>query len=137
LKELKKILEKFVGNSIYLEESPLTEALREEKQFCDLMERLDQVWQKDNSLFEDYSVDLSSYLEHYYGIIELQMVMLFGYNKVDLIWWYILERKDQEGNLLPIEDINGNQYIFESHSDFYEFLKKAEIGSIDETETDI
>ena len=101
------------------------------------MERLDQVWRKDNSLFEEYSLDLSAYLEHYYGIIELQIVMMFGYNKADLIWWYILERKDENGDLIPIEDINGKEYTFNSHSEFYEFLKVAEVKRSDETETDI
>jgi hypothetical protein len=132
LKELKKILEPLLGNKSVVIESPRSELLREKNQFCDLMERLDQVWKKDNSLFEEYHLDLSAYLEHYYDIIELQIIMRFGYNKAELIWWYILERKDADGKLLPIEDENGKEYTFENHSEFYEFLKIAEVKKTDE-----
>lgn len=132
MKELKKILEPLLGKKSEVIESPRSEALREEKQFCDLMERLDQVWKKDNSLFEEYHLDLSAYLEHYYGIIELQIIMMFGYDKAELIWWYILERKDADGKDIPLEDTSGKEYTFKNHSEFYEFLKVAEIKKTDE-----
>ena len=121
--DILKHLQKFVGDNVTIKESPKSEEEREELLFIDTINTLDSIFVSDNKLHEDYGVDLMGFTQSYYHTIENLIVMLFGYDKSDVIWWWVLERFDADGTLLGIETEDGKIHMLKTPKQLYKFLK--------------
>jgi hypothetical protein len=53
------------------------------------------------------------------------VVAKYGYDKADIIWWWVLDRFDEEGELVEIEDEDGKIYLLKTPKDLWKFLKKT------------
>ena len=122
-KDILNQLQKFVGDDVTIKESPKSEEERAELLFVDTISTLEHAYNSDNKLHEDYGVDLMGFTQSYYHTIENLIVMLFGYDKSDVIWWWVLERFDADGTLLGIETEDGKIHILKTPKQLYKFLK--------------
>lgn len=118
-----KQLQKIVGADINITESPKSVEQQEQALFLELIETIEIAWNKDHQLYEEFGIDLSGFLQYLYHAIETLVMLKYGAAKAELLWWYILERFDEEGNILGLEDENGKVYHFKTHKQFYKFFK--------------
>jgi hypothetical protein len=51
---------------------------------------------------ESFGIDLSDFEDAHFSLIESLIFEIYGDWKTQLIMWYVYERLDEEGNLLPI-----------------------------------
>jgi len=116
-------LQKFVGDNVTIKESPKSEEERAENLFIDTISTLENIYASDNKLHEDYGIDLLGFTQSYYHAIENLIVMLVGYDKADIIWWWVLDRFDADDKLLGIETQGGKVYIIKTPKQLYKFLK--------------
>lgn len=116
-------LQSLIGSNVKVEESPKSEAEREEAIFIETISTLEQVWATDNNLHEEYGIDLLGHSQYYYHIIENLIVLKYGYDKADIIWWWVLDRFSEDGELLGIE-MDGKVYEIKTAKQLYSFLKK-------------
>jgi|TARA_B100001094_G_C18151869_1_gene784116 hypothetical protein len=121
---MKKILQNKYGNGLNIKESPKTEAEREITLFIDTIETLEHIWHAEHELNNDYGVDLISFSQYYYHAIENLIIAKYGYNKADIIWWWVLDRFAEDGKLLGVEDKNGKVYTLKTPLDLWKFLQK-------------
>ena len=120
LEQLKLIL----GDNVSIKESPKSEEDRRESLFIETISSLEHIWNVDNKLHEEYGIDLMGFTQHYYHVVENLIAMLFGYDKAEIIWWWVLERFDADGKLLGIETEDGKVHILKTSQQLYKFLKK-------------
>ena len=118
-----KHLQKFVGDNVTIKESPKSEEEREELLFIDTINTLDSIFVSDNKLHEDYGIDLLGFTQSYYHAIENLIVMLVGYDKADIIWWWVCERFAEDGKLLGIGTEDGKVHMIKTPKQLYKFLK--------------
>jgi|TARA_R100000908_G_C3746790_1_gene141982 hypothetical protein len=118
-----KPLRELVGDNVTIKESPKSEAEREELLFIDTISTLDKTFVSDNKLHEDYGIDLLGFTQNYYHAIENLIVMLVGYDKADIIWWWICERFAEDGELLGIGTEDGKVHMIKTPKQLYKFLK--------------
>ena len=78
----------------------------EKETFCEIIKLLEDILKRNEDLFDKYKIDLIDYDESFYVIVETLFVLHYGDWKTDIIFWYILERKDKNGELFPIEWYN-------------------------------
>ena len=64
------------------------------------------------------------FIHNYYHVEENLIAMLFGYDKADIIWWWILERFDADDKLLGIETEDNRVHMIKTPQQLYKFLKK-------------
>jgi len=121
---MKELLQSHYGLGLDIKESPKTEAEREETLFIDTMETLEHIWHSEHELHEDYGVDLLGFSQYYYHIIENLIIAKYGYDTADVIWWWVLDRFDADGELLGVEMEDGKIYMLETALDLWKFLKK-------------
>jgi hypothetical protein len=121
---MKNILQEKFGLGLNIKESPKTEAEREEMLFIDTIETLEHIWYSEHELNEDYGVDLLGFTQYYYHAIENLIIAKYGYDKADIIWWWILDRFDSDGELLGVEMENGDIHMLETPLDLWKFLQK-------------
>ena len=121
---MNEILKDNFGFGLEIKESPKTEAEREESIFIDTIETIEFIYHSDHSLYEDHGVDLLGHVQYYYHVIENLVIAKYGYDKAEVIWWWILDRFAEDGELLGVETTDGNIYLLETPKDLWEFLKK-------------
>tara|TARA_R110000822_G_scaffold93726_1_gene215464 strand:- start:357 stop:746 length:390 start_codon:yes stop_codon:yes gene_type:complete len=118
-----KQLQEIVGAEIKINESPKSIEKREELLFIELLETVETAWNRDNELYEKFGVDLSEHVQYLYHAIETLIMIKYGAFKADIFWWYTLERFDDDGHLLGLENEDGKIYSFKTHKQFYKFFK--------------
>ena len=124
MKNIKNLLEEFIGAEVNVNESPKSIEHRERELFIELLDTIEIAWKQEHELYENHGVDLQGFSQYLYHAIETLIMLKYGAFKADLFWWYVLERFDAEGNLLGLEDEDGKIYHFKSHKQFYNFFKK-------------
>ena len=103
----------------------------------DLFDKLD----KRSLEIESFGIELGNYEDAHFSFIEELLFSLYGEFKTQLIMWFVYERLDEDGNLLPLlvtddsdedddsdddDDINGEEVYIENPSQLYDFIKKIE-----------
>lgn len=121
---MKKLLQNKYGLGLDIKESPKTEAERESALFVDTIETLEHVWHAEHDLHEDFGVDLLGFSQYYYHAIENLIITKYGYDKADIIWWWILDRFAEDGELLGVEIEKEGVFMLETPIDLWKFLKK-------------
>jgi hypothetical protein len=120
---MKEILQSKYGEGLDIKESPKTEAERELALFVDTIETLEHIWHAEHELHEDYGIDLLGFSQFYYHAIENLVIAKYGYDMADVIWWWVLDRFDAEGELLGVEMENGEVHMLETPLDLWKFLQ--------------
>jgi hypothetical protein len=123
MKDLKHLLEELVGAEVNINESPKSVEQKEEKLFIELVETIEIAWKQEHEMYENYGIDFQGFLQYLYHAIETLVMLKYGAFKAEVFWWYVLERFDEEGNILGLEDENGKVYHFKTHKQFYKFFK--------------
>ena len=120
---MKEILQSKYGEGLDIKESPKTEAERELALFVDTIETLEHIWHAEHELHEDYGIDLLGFSQFYYHAIENLVIAKYGYDMADVIWWWVLDRFDADGELLGVEMENGEVHMLETPTDLFKFLQ--------------
>ena len=121
---MKELLKDKFGLGLNINESPKTEAEREEVIFIDTIETIEHIWHAEHELHNDYGVDLLGFNQYHYHVIENLIIAKYGYDKAEVIWWWILDRFAEDGELLGVETEDGDVYLLETPKDLWELLKK-------------
>ena len=121
---MKDLLKNQYGLGLDIKESPKTEAERELALFVDTIETLEHVWNAEHELHDDFGIDLLGFSQYYYHAIENLVIAKYGYDTADVIWWWVLDRFDADGELLGVEMENGKIHMLETALDLWKFLQK-------------
>ena len=67
--------------------------------------------------------DVSKATDPLWFVIEIGLGSMYGEEATELIYWYIFDRFEKDGSLIPLEDEDGKTYIFKDVKEFYGYLK--------------
>jgi len=118
------LLQNLVGENVRVAEAQKSVAEKEELIFIDTIETIEFIWDEDHKLNEQYGIDLLGHTQHYYHIIENLIVTQYGYDKADIIWWWVLDRFSEDGELLGVETESGDVHIIETPLQLWRFLQR-------------
>ena len=104
----------------------------EKEIFLDIILTLDECWTRTNHMEEVLKLGTADYEEPFYIIIENLVFLHYGEWRGHIILWWIFERFNDEGELLPVElndqDKNTSEEIFvETPEELWELIKKIEL----------
>ena len=121
---MNEILKDNFGLGLEIKESPRTEAEREETLFIDTIETIEHIWHAEHELHGDYGIDLLGFTQYYYHTIENLVIAKYGYDKAEVIWWWILDRFAEDGELLGVETMDGDIHMLKTPKQLWQFLQK-------------
>ena len=106
----------------------------EKEIFLDIIQIVDDCWKRTQFMENDVLIDMSSYEESFYLVIENLIFLHYGEWKGHMILWWLFERFDEEGELLPIEvtfhankeNTEPEEYLVENPEQLWDLLKKIE-----------
>jgi hypothetical protein len=99
--------------------------------FIEVVGLLDECWTRSNVIEGEFGLGISNYEEPFYLVIENLIYMHYGQWKGDITLWWLFERFDEDGNILPI-NLNDHvketeeEVFIETVEELWEFIKKIE-----------
>jgi len=120
--EIKEALEKILGSNITLRYDGSDPVDELKSDFIKVMNMYEGVWKRQNDLLENEGLDFTSYDENYFKVIEGFIHFCFEGVAADAILFYVYSRKDDDGTLHPFVDSKGNEHMFNTIDDLWEFL---------------
>ena len=121
-KEIKEALEKILGSSITMREDGSDPVDELKADFIKIMDMYEGVWKRQNDLLENEGLDFTSYDEQYFKVIEGFIHFCFEGVAADALLFYVYSRKDDDGTLHPFIDSRGDEHMFNTIDDLWEFL---------------
>jgi hypothetical protein len=116
------------GQRLKLEESKTTKVLKEKEVFIENVTILEEILQRSDKLFNGYSIDLYMYEEPFLQIIENLFLLKYGEIISEIVFWYLYDRKDDDGNIYPLvfeeEDKEPVDIILKTPTDLWKFINK-------------
>jgi len=118
--DVKKLFESILGSNINIKD---TMVINDESIFCLIVNKLDKAHKDDEALYELSGMDLSRCKEDLLFVIEALLKISYGQDAFDMIMWYILDRFNPDGKIVPFEDEKGKVFSLLTAKDLYAFVK--------------
>ena len=102
--------------------------------FMEVVGLVDECWIRSNVIENEFGLGISDYEEPFYLVIENLIYMYYGEWKGDIMLWWLFERFDEDGSVLPI-NLNDHaketeeEVFIETVEELWEFIKKIESKS--------
>jgi len=116
------------GQRLKLEESKTTKVLKEKEVFIENISILEEILQRSDKLYNEYTIDLYMYEEPFLQIIENMFLLKYGEIISEIVFWYLYDRKDDDGNIYPLvfeeEDKEPVDIILKTPTDLWKFINK-------------
>jgi|TARA_R110000744_G_scaffold27253_2_gene66607 hypothetical protein len=118
-KEIINLFSNILGSKVSIKDNI---SKTEEVLFVHFVKKLDEAHIDENKLFENSGIDISRYTNPMWDVTEDVLKLLYGEESANLIQWYILDRFNPDGEIVPIEDEDGKQYKFNSPEDLWGYI---------------
>ena len=118
--ELKDLFKQVLGSDVNIKDN----INPSEKSFFSLMvTKLDQNHINDEKLFESSGIDLTKMHNNLWLVIESLLKLTYGVYAFDMIMWYIFDRFNPDGTIVPFIDDNKISTTIKSPKELYDFIK--------------
>jgi hypothetical protein len=74
----------------------------------------------------DLDIDLNKYDEVFYNVIDDLLILRFGKNIAEIIFFYVYDRIDEEGNIAGLRDAVGNSIVLENVHDLWHLIQNID-----------
>jgi hypothetical protein len=118
--ELKDLFKQVLGSDVNIKDNI---NVSEKSFFCLMVNKLDQTHKDDEALFELSGIDLTKVQNNLWLVIEALLKLTYGAYAFDMVMWYILDRFNPDGAVVPFEDEKGNSTLITTTKDLYDFIK--------------
>lgn len=100
----------------------------EKELFIDIMTTLDECWIRTNYITGKIKLNTTEYEEPFYLIAENLIFLHYGEKLGMIILWWVFERFDEKGKLLPLEFIEDEdksiKLYLKTAEDLWDFISK-------------
>tara|TARA_R110000796_G_scaffold194821_1_gene311178 strand:+ start:493 stop:903 length:411 start_codon:yes stop_codon:yes gene_type:complete len=94
----------------------------EEMVFTHLVDILATQQSQEDELYEFSGIEINKYTDPLWSVITNVLQLLYGEDKAELIIWYIVDRYNPDGTVIPVEDESGKKFIFNTPKDLWDYL---------------
>jgi len=125
---VKQTLETMIGTDLSLKRKKKSEHDLNRELFEKIIVALEKTNVRTAIVGAEFDLDLSKYDESFYEIIDNLMVMQFGKQAAEVIFFYVYERMNPDGSVNELRDANDMPIVLNSPSDLWDlvnFIKNA------------
>lgn len=125
---VKQTLETMIGTDLSLKRKKKNEHDLNRELFENIIIALEKANIRTALVGAEFNIDLSKYDETFYEVIDNLMVMHFGKQAAEVIFFYVYERMNPDGSVNELRDANDIPIVLNSPSDLWElvnFIKNA------------
>lgn len=122
IKHIKKLFDTVLGADTVIKDNIKA---TESTIFEMLIQKADYSLDLEDKLAKIADINLTEVTDPLWFIIETQFKLIYGEEATELIMWYLMERLDENGNVIALEDEEDNQIILNNPIDLWRYLQKA------------
>ena len=119
-KDIKKLFNSILGVDVTIKDNM---DKSEEIIFKSYVSKLDESNIMENKLMEEGGIDCHKLTDPLWYVIENSFRMLYGQDSTEIILWYIYDRFNPDGSIVPLEDKDGKTFIIKDPNDLWSFIK--------------
>lgn len=112
-----------IGSNTFLKLKRKTEDDLQREQFESIILLLEEIEVRSIILSNDLKIDLASYDEKFYMLIEKLLNIHFGDEANEIIFYYIYDRINPDGSVNELRDEKDNVVLLNSPSDLWDVVK--------------
>ena len=118
-----KHISDLIGKGIQVKEKQLTPKQQEEEFFLHIVNTLNHTHES-SMMIENFGIDLIEFEMPYLDMVFNLLVSTYGEIKASIIFWWVFESHDGEGNIYGIIDENDKEHVIKTPKQLYKFLKQ-------------
>jgi len=119
---VKQTLETMIGTDLSLKRKKKSEHDLNKELFEKIIIALERTNIRTALVGTEFDVDLSKYDETFYEVIDNLMLMQFGKQAAEVIFFYVYERMNPDGTINELRDVNDNPIILNSPSELWDLI---------------
>jgi len=119
---IKQTLETMIGTDLSLKRKKKSEHDLNKELFEKIIIALERTNIRTALVGTEFNIDLSKYDETFYEVIDNLMLMQFGKQAAEVIFFYVYERINPDGTINELRDVNDNPIILNSPSELWDLI---------------
>jgi hypothetical protein len=119
---VKQTLETMIGTDLSLKRKKKSEHDLNKEQFEKIIIALEKVNVRTAIVGSEFDLDLSKYDESFYEIIDNLIMMQFGKQAAEVIFFYVYERMNPDGSINELRDQNDISIVLNNPTDLWELV---------------
>jgi len=119
---VKQTLETMIGTDLSLKRKKKSEHDLNKELFEKIIIALERANIRTALVGTEFDVDLSKYDETFYEVIDNLMLMQFGKQAAEVIFFYVYERMNPDGTINELRDTNDTPIVLNSPSDLWDLI---------------
>jgi hypothetical protein len=119
---VKQTLETMIGTDLSLKRKKKSEHDLNRELFEKIIIALERANIRTALAGTEFDIDLSKYDETFYEVIDNLMLMQFGKQAAEVIFFYVYERMNPDGSINELRDTNDNPIVLNSPSDLWDLI---------------
>jgi hypothetical protein len=126
VENVKQSLEDILKANFKVKRKKRTELEIQKELFFKIILNLETLNMRSNMLTMDLDIDLNKYDEVFYNVVDDLLILCFGKNIAEIIFFYVYDRIDEDGNITGLRDIAGNSIILENVHDLWHLIQNID-----------
>jgi hypothetical protein len=119
---VRQTLETMIGTDLSLKRKKKSEYDLNKELFEKIIIALERTNIRTALVGTEFNIDLSKYDETFYEVIDNLMLMQFGKQAAEVIFFYVYERINPDGTINELRDVNDNPIILNSQSELWDLI---------------
>ena len=119
---VKTTLETMIGTDLSLKRKKKSEHDLNKELFEKIIIALERANIRTALVGTEFDIDLSKYDETFYEVIDNLLLMQFGKQAAEVIFFYVYERMNPDGTINELRDVNDNPIILNSPSELWDLI---------------
>jgi hypothetical protein len=126
--DAKKSIDLILGSDTTLTRRKKTQTDVTRELFNKVIINLEQANTRSFILENDFKLDLNKYDDIFYDAIDNLLIMHFGKEASELIFFYLYDRLNPDGSINMLTDPNGNDVVLQNPDDLWVLLQIVKEG---------
>ena len=119
---VRQTLETMIGTDLSLKHKKKSEHDLNKELFEKIIIALERANIRTALVGTEFEIDLSKYDETFYEVIDNLMIMQFGKQASEVIFFYVYERMNPDGTINELRDLNDIPIILNSPTDLWDLI---------------
>jgi hypothetical protein len=121
-KNIIEVFEKILNIKPTIEETYSSPEQKERELFIKTIYVIESINLRAEEMYEKYGIDLSTLENLYFVAFESLLELKYNNEVREIIYWYLYDRFDEDGKMLPIEDLSGKEIFINTPEILYDII---------------
>ena len=121
LNDIKDLFSKILGSEITIKDNI---DATDEAVFILMIQKLEKNIKMEHKIFEVGGIDAHGLTDNLWFVVESCFKFIYGSEAASTISWYLYERKNPDGKIVPLEEEDGKKFILKNPKMLWAYIKR-------------